>query len=64
MLKTKSFFNQADIVFWLKIIKIETKNFCYSKILKIYYLRSITCNYPNIDKISPGVYCHQYVYRR
>jgi hypothetical protein len=38
MLKPRGFFliNQT-IVFWLKIIKIETKNFCYSKILKIYY---------------------------
>jgi hypothetical protein len=42
MLKTKRvFLIKQNNVFWLKIIKIETKNFCYSK-LKIYYLRSIT----------------------
>jgi hypothetical protein len=54
--KTKRVFliNQT-IVFWLKIIKIETKNFVTPKntqdiLSAFYYLR----NYPNIDKISPG----------
>jgi hypothetical protein len=40
--KTKRVLINQTIVFWLKIIKIETKNFCYQKILKIYYLRSIS----------------------
>jgi hypothetical protein len=48
--KTKRVLINQTIVFWLKIIKIETKNFCYSEkyqdISAFYYLR----NYPNIIK--------------
>jgi hypothetical protein len=63
MLKPRGFFNQSDNSVLVKDYKNRNeKTFVTQKILKIYYLRSITCNYPNIDKISP-VY-HQYVYRR
>jgi hypothetical protein len=42
--KTKRFFlSIRTIVFWLKIIKQKRKTFVTQKILKIYYLRSITC---------------------
>jgi hypothetical protein len=55
MLKPRGFFNQSDNSVLVKDYKNRNeKLLLLQKILKIYYLRSITCNYPNIDKISPG----------
>jgi hypothetical protein len=65
MLKPRGFFNQSDNSVLVKDYKNRNeKLLLLKKILKIYYLRSITCATIPIDKISPGVYCHQYVYRR
>jgi Tfp pilus assembly protein PilZ len=39
----EGFLINQTIVFWLKIINRNEKTFVTQKILKIYYLRSITC---------------------
>jgi hypothetical protein len=43
MLKPRGFFNQSDNSVLVKDYKNRNEKLCYPKILKIYYLRSITC---------------------